>query len=165
MEPVVCYDGFGETSACRAHHGRREVGGDLLDFLSFILRNLFKYGNEGIRQGSPYDGNQRAFLAMRITVCDYGIDLPATQACLVYGKIWSQVPGVEDILLGMFKLVPIPVITELLPILPGEQRALYSVMGTDAAYALGLSLNLLLLKKLRTPVSACCLPRLARSCR
>ena len=102
---------------------------------------------------------------MRITVCDYGIDLTTTQAGLVYGKIWSHVLGVEDILVGMFKLVPVPVITEFLPILPGQQGAVYSVMGTDAAYALGLALNLPLLKKPRTPVSACCLPRLVRSCR
>ena len=102
---------------------------------------------------------------MRITVCDYGIDLPTTQACLVYGKIWPHVLGVEDILVSMFKLVPVSVITELLPILPGQQRAFYSVMGTDAAYTLGLALNLLLLKKLRTQVSACCLPRLVRSYR
>ena len=58
MEAVVCYDGFRETSACRSHHGRREVGSDLPDFPPFILRNLFKYSNEGIRQGSLYDGNQ-----------------------------------------------------------------------------------------------------------
>ena len=54
---------------------------------------------------------------MRITVCDYGIDLATTQAGLVYGKIGSHVLGVEDILVGMFKLIPVPVITELLPVL------------------------------------------------
>ena len=102
---------------------------------------------------------------MRITVCDYGIDLSTTQAGLVYGKIGSHVLGVEDILVGMFKLVPVSVITELLPVLPGQQRAVYSVMGTDAAYALGLALNLPLLKKLRIQVSVCCLLRLVRSCR
>ena len=75
-----------------------------------------------------------------------GIYLPATQAGLVYGKIWSHILGVEDILVCMFKLVPVPVITELLPILPGQQRDVYSVMVTDAAYVLGLALNLPLLK-------------------
>ena len=165
MESVVCYDGFWKTSACRTHHGRRKVGSNLLDLLSFILRNLLKYGNKGIRQGSLDHGNQGPFLAVRIPVCYYGIYLSAAQTRFINGKIWSHVPGVEDVLACMFQLVPIPVIAEFLSILPGQQRAVYSVMGTDTAYALSLALNLPLLKKPRTQVSACCLPRLVRSCR
>ena len=56
---------------------------------------------------------------MGITVCYKRVELAATERRLINRKVWPDILRVKDILLSMFKLLPLPVITECLLILPG----------------------------------------------
>ncbi|WP_289647227.1 hypothetical protein [uncultured Muribaculum sp.] len=49
---------------------------------------------------------------MGVSVGDEGVKLPATQRCLVYGKIRADVLRIENVFFCVTQLLPVSVITE-----------------------------------------------------
>lgn len=61
-------------------------------------------------------------------ICDHCIQLPAAQGRLVYAHDRTKIFLIEDPVLRMVKLIPLPVITENLLILARQIAAVDSVM-------------------------------------
>ncbi len=95
---------------------------------------------------------------MSVAVGNKRVEFAATERRLVYGKIRPDILRVKDILLSMIQLLPLTVIAKNLLVLPRQIGAVNPIMRRYRTDAFRRGLNPPLLKKLRTPGLADCLP-------
>lgn len=91
-------------------------------------------------------------------ICHNCIQFPAAQSRLVYAHNRPHILSVQDPILRVITLGPVPEVTEYLLILARQVGSVHPVMGADRTYAFGRGINPFLLKNPRTPESAASLP-------
>ena len=95
---------------------------------------------------------------MSVAVGNKRVQFAATERRLIYRKVWPDILWVKDILFSMTELLPLAVVTENLLVLPGQIGSVNTIMRRYRTDAFRRGLNPPLLKKLRTPGLADCLP-------
>ena len=151
METIIGKISLREYFACDLHHGRRKIQCHLPYGIAFTEANLFKYGYDSVGVGSFYHRYQRAGSTMTGGIGDHRIQLAAAESRLINGYDGADVMFVQDPVLRMVKLAPLPETAENLLVLTRKVGAADTVMRPDGIYAFCRAINPLLLKKPRTP--------------
>lgn len=100
---------------------------------------------------------------MSVAVGDKRVELAAAQRGFVNSQIGTDILRIQNVFFGMIKLPPAPVIAEYLLVLSGQIGSVNAIMRRYRTDAFRGRLNPPLLKKLRTPGLADCLPPQAHS--
>ena len=150
MEPVVGQVSLREYFARYLHHGRRQVECDFPDRLASAQPDLFQHGNDVVGICPLYHGYQGAGSAVTGGIGDHRIQLAAAEGRLINGYDGADVMFVQDPVLRVVKLAPLPEPAEHLLVLARQVGAVYAVMRPDGIYAFRRGVNPHLLKKPRT---------------
>ena len=165
VEAVVGNSRFGERAPGDKHHRRGQIKRYLPDRFASGQRYLLQYGNDRLGLGSAYGSHQGSLAAMSVAVGHERVQFAATERRLIYGKVGPDILWIKDILLSMTELLPLAVIAENLLVLPGQIGSVNAIMRRNRTDAFRRGLNPPLLKKLRTPGLADCLPPQDHSCK
>ena len=150
MEPVIDKRCAGKHVSDNKHHGRRKICCDGFYLQTLSQRDFSQYCRHGVACYAANHRRKSPFAAMRGFVGQYGVDIAIAQTGLVKTHVLPEIFRIQNVLIGMIKLIPYPVIADYLLVLPAQCLPVQSVAGCESGDADRGALNLPLLKKPRT---------------
>lgn len=112
METVIGQIGMGKDFSRYLHHRRGKIQRHLPDGLALIKCDLLKYRYDILRLGTPDHGYQRSFASVPLRVSHNRVEFPATETGLIDTYDRTDVFLIQNPVMRVIKLVPVPVTTE-----------------------------------------------------
>ena len=155
MEAVIDHVGKRKGRTCGFHHRSRQVAGYLPDLQTPLLVYLAKYGYDVCTGNAADHGHQCTLPAMSVLVGHYGEHLISAQCRLVDAEELATVLRIQHIarrtILKHLHSFPFRVSAQAILVQTGQRGAVHAVQSAYRLDGKCLALNLLLLKKPRTP--------------